>query len=357
MYELTDINPKLMTKFYKAIEEARLKENGYDLISEAMRQVYKLLEPNMPESIIEAMIKEFIDPLKEKDNNTLTRDFENKDEAIKVYKKIYNKFIKELENSNDPTDKYNLELIHYIYDLLTYDKVSIVNGKKYLSSIVDLNYWALKHLNALEELEKTLKVKPPEQNIDTATNTNKASKDKVTFLTDALKVSVLNPHYASQKEEQQLKLLKDYGKESAMMARSIYLFSKLQQHIPEQFETNAIGELEPFINSDRLITKKDIYISWYAYAIRIYMNLSKNKIPITKALEIAKLSSFVIFPELQTMKPICSIETARKLIRERAFYKGLRLFDFSDMRTNIKRSQEEIENTEKYFKEMIKNLQ
>ena len=86
------------------------------------------------------------------------------------------------------------------------------------------------------------------------------------------------------------------------------------------------------------------------------MQLSKNTIPITKALEIAKLSSKVIFPELQNMNTICSIETARKPIRERAFYKGLRLFDFSDMRLKIERSKEEIEETEAYFEEVIKTL-
>ena len=53
MYELVDINPKLTTEFYKAIGEAQSKENGYDLISEAMRQVHKMLAPEILESISE----------------------------------------------------------------------------------------------------------------------------------------------------------------------------------------------------------------------------------------------------------------------------------------------------------------
>lgn len=73
------------------------------------------------------------------------------------------------------------------------------------------------------------------------------------------------------------------------------------------------------------------------------MRASKNTIPITKALKVARLSSFVIFPELQNTKSICSIETARKPIRERAFYKGLRLMDFSDSRLKIKKTSKETE--------------
>lgn len=357
MYELLDIDPKITNKFFEEMEKVYSKENGYELISKAFTETQKSFESQMPSDVLEALMKELIEPLKARKNNILTQDFKNHNEAIEVYENTYNELIKKLENSNDPTDQYNIELIHYIYDLLPYDQVTLVNGKKYLSSYINLNTWAKQHIIAYEQLETTHKSKPSEQNIDIATNTNKSSKDKVKFLTDQLKVFISNPHYKSDKEELQLKLLNDYDKSPEMMARSVYIYSKIQKHIPDQFETNAIGGLEPFVNSDRSINKRDIYISWYAYAIKTYMQLSKNTIPITKAYEIAQLSSYVIFPELQKMKPICSIETVRKPIRERAFYKGLRLNDFSDMRLKIKKSQEEIDLFESFFEDIIIVLQ
>lgn len=113
MYELTGINPKLSTEFYKAIEEAYSKENGYDLVSEAIKAVHKALAPEISESISEAMIKELIDPIKEKNNNVLTRDFENEDEAIEVYENTYNELIKESENSDNPTVTISLSPIDW----------------------------------------------------------------------------------------------------------------------------------------------------------------------------------------------------------------------------------------------------
>ena len=269
----------------------------------------------------------------------------------------YNKIIKEAENSKEDRNKYNLELIDYIYDLLPYDKISIINGKEYLYSFINLSLYAEKHIIALEQLEETLKIKPPEKNIDTATNTNKASKDKVKFLTEKLQLPILNPSYDSKKEEVQLNFLKYYDKESAMIARSVYMYSKILTHLPNQFETQVIGELEPYLNSDRLITKKDIYISWYTYAISVYKRSSNNTIPIDKALKIAELSSKVLFENLRNRKkPLCSIDTARKTIRERSFYKGLRLCDFSDNRLKIKRSQEEIDFFTEYLTLIIKQI-
>lgn len=37
MYELQDINPELVTDFYKAIAKVFEKENGYDLLSKTIK--------------------------------------------------------------------------------------------------------------------------------------------------------------------------------------------------------------------------------------------------------------------------------------------------------------------------------
>lgn len=357
MYELQDINPELVTNFYKAIAKVFEKENGYDLLSKTIKETLLSLEPEMPLNLLQTSVDMLIEPVKETNKNQSTRSFVSQEEAEKIYYKTYKKIIKEAENSKEDWDKYNLVLIDYIYDLLPYDKVSIINGKEYLYSFINLTLYAEKHLIALDQLEDTLKVKPPEKNIDTATNTNKASKDKVKFLTEQLQTPILNPHYDSKKEEVQLNFLKYYDKESAMIARTVYIYSKILTQLPNQFEAKVIGELEPFVNSDRLITKKDIYMSWYAHAISVYKRSSNNTIPIEKALKIAELSSKVLFESLRKRKKsLCSIETARKPIRERSFYKGLRLCDFSDNRLKIKRSQEEIDFFTEYLTLIIKQI-
>ena len=130
------------------------------------------------------------------------------------------------------------------------------------------------------------------------------------------------------------------------MARSIHALSNIQKGT-DDFYANAIGDLEAFIDSDMEITKEDLYMSWYAHIFQIY---DHPKINLTKKLKLARLSSYVVFPELKNNTEFeVSEYTAKKPIRERAFFKGLRLLEFTDNRLKITKSDEEIKFTESYF--------
>ncbi len=52
MYELQDINPELVTNFYKAMAKVFKKEDGYDLLSKTIKDTMLILEPEMPLSIL-----------------------------------------------------------------------------------------------------------------------------------------------------------------------------------------------------------------------------------------------------------------------------------------------------------------
>ena len=138
-----------------------------------------------------------------------------------------------------------------------------------------------------------------------------------------------------------------------MIARSIHELAKFKEH-SDSFEINAVGSLEPYINSDGLTTNHDIYISWYAHIYGVYKN---NTIPVTKKLKLAQLSSYVIFPKLRDIeKFIVNEKAAIKPIREVAMFKDLRLLDFTDNRSIIKRTNDEIKFTEEYLVKVTKYL-
>ena len=47
MYELQDINPELVTNFYKAIGKVFEKEDGYDVLSKIIKDTMLILEPEL----------------------------------------------------------------------------------------------------------------------------------------------------------------------------------------------------------------------------------------------------------------------------------------------------------------------
>ncbi len=101
--------------------------------------------------------------------------------------------------------------------------------------------------------------------------------------------------------------------------------------------------------------------------------------PLKKKLELARLSSYVIFPHLKKVKKTItpnksssskkytikdetvveyqiSENSATKPIREKSFFHGLRLYDFSDARFKITKTKDEIEQTEEYLNVLTKHL-
>jgi len=310
--------------------------------------------PNSSQNDFEEVINQLLKPILEaKRNNHIVRDFINKDEQIEIFESTYNDLIDELSRSEEIEDKYNLGLIYYIYDLLEYDKVILIDNEKFLYSCIYLNTYFETHKKAYEQLAISYKSKPAEKNIDIATNRMTPHSEKVKFI-HAMYQPALNNQFVDNKAEKlKLGFLENYGNEYRMIARSIHQFSTLEDYV-DNFEIKTIASLAPYINSDDHITNKDIYISWYAHVYTIYTH---PKISTAQKLKLAQLSSYVIFPKLRDKKkPLINEKTALKPIREMGIFKGLRLLDFSDNRTKINKTDGEIDFTEEFLIKVTNTL-
>ncbi|MFZ3053805.1 MAG: hypothetical protein WA099_10385 [Sulfuricurvum sp.] len=313
----------------------------------SVESAFHAILPNFPKYELEKYIKDLLQPILDaNENNFQVRDFTDTEEREEVYENTYGDLVDELLDSEDIEDRHNLDLIHYIYDLLEYDKVVIIDNEKFLYSFIYINAYAQIHQEAYRQLEVSYKNKPSSKNIDTATNKSKDKKSQVDFLTSMLKPATQNSFVDSRSEKLKLGFLENYKNEYRMIARSIHEFAKIKEY-SGNFEINTIGSLEPYINSDGLIPFHDMYVSWYAHVYTIYKT---SEMPVTKKLKLAQLSSYIIFPQLRgNQKLIINEKTATKPIREIAMYKNLKLLEFTDNRTIIKRTDDEIKSTEEYL--------
>lgn len=355
MYEIQNINQDIIAEYKKAIKKVEEKDNAYEILKFALVDTFKSLISDIDDKTNEVFVILFLKPIFNLNHKKkVIREFINDDEAKAIYHNCYDNIINYLEYKTDEVSKSNLELIDYVYELLGYDKVIEFDDKIMLYSFGHINAYYLQHLKALQELELLLKSKPAEKNIDIATNTNKSYRDKTKFLETILNDKLLNP-YAPNRNilEQQVKFTRLFSEDYRRMARSIHALSTIQKDT-DDINTNVIGDLEAYLDSDMEITKEDLYMSWYAHIFDIYKD---TKLSVSKKLNLARLSSYVIFPELKNNENFKVTEyTAKKPIRERAFFKGLRLLEFTDNRLTITKSEDEIKSTEAYFKELTSNL-
>jgi len=376
MYELQNTNENIIKKFFEAIGKVRDKNNWHNILLVAVNNTLHELLPEIPKFVTDRYAKEFMKSILDmKDYNITIRDFKDKNEAIEVYNSTYKELIEDCENSNNVVDKDNLILIDYIYELLEYDKVIIIDDEKFLYSFIYLSFLYMQYQEAYNKLKSNQKNNKSEKAINTSSNTATAYKNKTKFINEYLEPYINHPNIDSEKEEAQLEYIKSYETHHHIMARSIHQISKIKD-LPEDLLTNVIGSLSPWIDSDGEIVEKDFYISWYASIFLLY---SKSNMPIKKKMELARLSSYVVFPELKkvkktiipnkdlssqkyTMKDETVIEyqisenSAKELVREKSFFEGLRLYDFSDGRFKITKTKDEIDLTEQYLKVVAKHL-
>lgn len=352
MYELLNINPKLTTSFFKTIDTALKKKHWESILLVALKKAVHTLAPTIPFYLLQNnMQKTFQLIHQRRELNIHTRNFIDEQEAIEVWHNTYDEMIEELSISNNVEDKLNLNLIDYIYELLEYDQVTIIDGEKYLASYINLSYWGWKHYTALEERELIEKAKRDEKNIDVATNNGKTVKDRTKFLKPKFELDIAHPLVDSEEIEFQSVVVEAYCENSKIMARCIHSCSELSKDKEKQFEINTIGKMQPYLNSDESIPKMRIYKSWYAYVVKIYNLSSNNTIPVNKVLKVAQLSSYYLFEGLRNKNILLiSKDTAKNEIRERSFFNGLRLLEFTDKRFKIVRSHEEIQDTELFLK-------
>lgn len=345
MFELTGISQKIIKDFYQAIEKTLQKDNWDKIFFVAVKGAMHSLIPGASFPFIEPYAKKLIKEISDYREQLTLRDFVDDNEAVEVFHNTFKSMDSNLSDS---------ELIDTIYDLLEYDKVIIYDNEKYLASVVYLVFWMDEHEKAYKSLRKLKDNKPAEMNYTTSTNTLKAPRDKVKFLKASLQLQISHPYIESTLEEKQMDLLDLYGEEHHAMARSIHCIHKLKNDLNvDEPNVNAVAKLKHHIDSDGTIEYKNIYISWHAHCFGIYKRISKKKIPVKKLLKVAKLYSYEIFPELKGKK-LLSESTVKKPVRESGFFDGLRLLDFSDSRHKIKRTDEDIKDTETYMKEFIR---
>ncbi|QOY51395.1 hypothetical protein [Candidatus Sulfurimonas baltica] len=358
MYELLDVNQKLTTDFFKTIALTLPKKNWDALILVALKTTIHNLHPTMPFYLLQSYMEKIFQSIHQrKKHNIHTRGFINEEEAIEVWHNTYDEMIEELSTSNDIEDKLHLDLIYYIYDMLKYDQVTVIDDEKYLSSYINLSHFGWQHYELFETRVAIEKAKSGDKNIDIATNRGKTVNDRVKFLKPKFEVDMMHPSIDSKESELQMEVVKEYCDNTRMMARSIHYCAEISKHEDKHFEINAIGKMKPYVNSDMYISKADIYNSWYAYVIGIYKHSSHQSVPIEKALEVARLSSYYLFPSLRHIKePIVPLEKAKQPIRERSIFNGFRLHEFTDKRLKINRSEEEIEFTEHFLKSFTNAL-
>jgi len=377
MYELQNINQNIIKKFYNAIKKSKEKKNWHSIILVSVQKTLKEMLPSVPKYVTRRYAQELLQPLFDlKDVEIVIRDFTDNNEATEVYNSTYKELIEECENSNASIDKDNLVLIDYIYELLEYDKVIVINGQKSLYSFTYLSTIYMQYLEAYDKLELNKQANKSEKAINTSSNTATGYKYKVKFINEYLEPFINHPNIESTKEKLQLEFIKEYGKHHHIMARSIHSMSKIED-LKEDLITNVIGGLAPLIDSDGEITKYDLYVSWYASIFLLYKN---SEMPVKKKLELARLSSYIVFPDLKKKKKTITknpnklsskqyivkneivveyqiaMTAVLKPIREKSFFNGLRLYDFSDGRFKIIKTKDEIEQTEEYLTIITKHL-
>lgn len=377
MYELQNINQNIKEKFFDAIQNTKQKKNWYSIVLVSVENTLHELLPEVPRYVTQQYVQQLMRPIYEfKDYNITVRDFIDKNEAIEVYNNTYKELIEECENNNNIVDKNNLILIDYIYELLEYDKVMIIDDERVLLSFMNLSTIYTRYSKAYNKFKKNGQSNnKSEKAINISSNTATGYKNKTKFIHEYLEPYINHPNINSEKEEIQFQLIQEYEKHHHILARTIHSMSNIKG-LQEDLISNAIGGLAPWIDSDGEITKKDFYVSWYASVFSFYANF---KIPIKKKLELARLSSYVVFPHLKKVKKTIvpnkdssskkytikdetiieyqiSNNSAKKPVREKSFFEGLRLYDFSDGRFKITKTKDEIELSELYLTTVTKHL-
>lgn len=355
MYELLGVQESVLYKYYDAVHHADKHPYATIIIPLAVKKAFHVLEPNFPICVAESYLAKILKPYFDRKRlGVYERPFDSIDEAKIIYNNQFVALLDNLEKDSSNEGKNMIHALDCIYDLLQYDRVVVIENQPYLYSWINLIYWGQEHQNAIEKRAILEKSKPAEKNIDTALNTNKAYKDRTKFI--SFDTELNNPFSQHEVPRMKQEILSWYPDEHRLLTRAIHSMSQLLDEYSNIPYIRAFGELEPQIDSDAIIPKKDIYESWYAHSVGIYKRSSKGTVPVKDALEIAKYLSFIIFPDISKQRNIVSLERAKRPIREKSFFKGLRLYEFTDNRLKITRPKDEIAFTEEYLTEVTRQL-
>jgi len=359
MYELQQINPKILKKYYKTIEKINKTKHPYIILFSVMKDTFSHLLPTHALYFANSYIQKALSPLREQIKSKYSiRKFTSFDEATEVFNRIDKIIDYRIFNENKNKDFENI--MNIIYDLLEYDLLEEKAGICYLYSLSHIMALAIKHEEALSVWKKLNKSKPPEANFDIARNTNDTKKKMIAFKLNSLNIDLANPLLSDEYRlflEEQHNTLIDFTTHNHITIRTIRELKKIKDDFPNDSYIKAQTELSHILDADRPIEKREIYQSFFACVFGIYTFTSRvnhKKIPYAKLYKLATCISKFIFPEIKNYKkPLFIEERTKKPIVETCIFNNLSLVSFLDGRYKIKKEQDEIDFTEEYLNTII----
>lgn len=361
MYELSFINTKLLSKLYKSIHQV-LQQNNPDIkIFLAVKNAVKKLEPSLPDIYIVRSVQKSLEPFRRRlKHHVVIRDFESEEEAHDIFLKHCGEYY---ENLDTHSQKFQ-DMLNMAYDLKEYDKVLIIDGEKYLFNHYTLQQAFKQHYKAWKKWKFLERNKPAEKNINIAHNTNKRMPDKLKVFKESYQPFLNNPFAIDKLKTAEYQIINDFEKEHRILARATHYISQIKYHENDdeltEYIVKSYKNLAPYLDSDMAITEDDITNSWLTHVALVYTKLNPKDIPLHKLAKFITLiaqNSVIKYFDYDEPTPIINTDKLKNIpIRERAFFKGLRLMEFTDKRLKITKSEEEIEYTERYLTAVNANL-
>lgn len=354
MYELQNINQNILSDLVTNITKLLIKEK-YIYISKAIEYAIKKELPNEPKYIIEPLIKKTKRSLEILPKRKVI-PFESELEAQLLFKE---KFKDELDSADKNIYGDNrTKLIYDSYDLCKFDKKLIYEEKEYLYNVNFLILEHRKHYKAYNRWGRENKLKPDESNINISHNTNKGLNNQLDFLRNSYNLYNSNSYAQNQEKDLEQHLISCYEEDRYMMARSIQEITNIKYKVDtfkDKEYVNAINSfknLKPYLNSDKVIDKKEIINSWLTSVAILYLKLNPTGI---KATTLGKYITTVakattIYKDFKG-EYIIPLEKIRKAnFREIATYNNLRIMEFTDNRQKLTYNEKSINEIENYLK-------
>ena len=354
MYELQNINQNTLSDFITNLTKLLIKEK-YIYITKAMEYALRKEIPNVPKYIIDPLIRKAKKTLEILPKRKVI-PFESELEAQLLFKK---KFKNELDfaDKNQYTENWT-RLIYDSYDLCKFDKKLIYEGKEYLHNVNYLINCNQKHCKTYNKWMRENKLKPDEFNINISHNTNKGLNNQLDFLRNSYNLYNHNPSAHNQKKDLEQHLINCYEEDRYMMARSIQEITSIKYKIDtfkdKEYVTaiNSFKNLKPYLNSDKIIDKKEIIYSWLTSVAILYLKLNPTGIKATTLGKyITTVAKATTIYENFKGEYIIPLEKIRKAnFREIATYNNLRIMEFTDNRQKLTYNEKSINEIENYLK-------
>lgn len=357
MYELQNINQNILNDLITNITKLLVQEK-HVYLTKAIEYALRKELPNVPKYIIDPLIKKAQKTLDIIPKRKII-PFESELEAQLLFKV---KFKDELDSAdkNEYGENWS-RLIYDSYDLCKYDTKLIYEKKEYLHNV---NYLILQHRNHYKTYDKWIKenqLKPDEFNINISHNTNKGLGNQLKFLKNSYELYNHNPYSFNQEKELEQHLINCYEEDRHLIARSIQEITSIKYKIDtfgdKEYITaiNSLKNLKPYLNSDKVVDKKEIIHSWLTSVAILYLKLNPQGIKATTLgryiTTVAKATTIYKDFKDEYVIPIEKIRSAN--FREIGIYNNLRIMEFTDKRQKLTYNDRNMQEIENYMKNII----